>query len=258
MAEADTIQIRFKDVSLAFGHSARHGVLKVLEGVNFEVRAGEFICVIGPSGCGKSTLLSLLAGYLQPTDGTILVHDKIVAAPGSDRVMVFQSSTLFPWLTAAGNVAYGLRLRANRAKAPKWPARVGELLHLVGLDGFEHHYPAELSGGMCQRVEIARALAVDPETLLMDEPLGALDALTRLTMQGELIRIWQQTRKTVIFVTHDINEAIIMADRILVMRPRPSSVQEEIRVDLPRPRHRDDPKLGAMSRHIASLLSVAI
>jgi NitT/TauT family transport system ATP-binding protein len=258
MSDADPVQIRFNNVSLSFATSKRRGVLAVLEHVDFAVRSGEFICVIGPSGCGKSTLLSLLAGYMQPSGGTILLHGKPIANPGPDRVMVFQSSTLFPWLTAAGNVAYGLRLRANRAKVRDWSLQVGELLRLVGLGGFEQHYPSELSGGMCQRVEIARALAVDPETLLMDEPLGALDALTRLTMQGELIRIWQETRKTIVFVTHDIDEALIMADRILVMRPRPSSVQEEICIDIPRPRHRDHPKLVAMSRHIANLLGVSI
>jgi NitT/TauT family transport system ATP-binding protein len=254
----ESVQISFQNVSLAFGNSMGRGTLQVLNDVTFDVHTGEFICIIGPSGCGKSTLLSLLAGYMQPTGGTILVRDVPIAEPGSDRVMVFQSSTLFPWLTASANVAYGLRLRTNRAKSLNWKTRVGELLHLVGLEGFENHYPAELSGGMRQRVEIARALAVDPDTLLMDEPLGALDALTRLSMQGELIRIWQETRKTILFVTHDINEAIIMADRIFVMGPRPSTVQEEIRVDLPRPRHRDDPKLGALSHHIGNLLGVTI
>lgn len=254
----DPVQIRFQDVSLAFTNAAGRSALQVLGGVNFDVASGEFICVIGPSGCGKSTLLSLLAGYMRPTGGSILVHGTAIAGPDSDRVMVFQNSTLFPWLTAAGNVAYGLRLRTNHAKAADWRVKVAELLHLVGLDGFENHYPAELSGGMRQRVEIARALAVDPEILLMDEPMSALDALTRITMQAELIRIWQETGKTVVFVTHDIDEAIIMADRILVMGPRPSAVREEIRVDLPRPRHRDDPKLGKLSRHIANLLGVTI
>ncbi len=257
MADAESAQVCFKEVALAFGKAKGRGALQVLGGVNFRVAAGEFICIIGPSGCGKSTLLSLLAGYIQPTSGTVLVHGIPVAAPGSDRVMVFQASALFPWLTAAGNVGYGLRLRSNRAKTRSWRDDVAQLLHLVGLDGFENHFPVELSGGMRQRVEIARALAVNPEMLLMDEPMSALDALTRITMQTELIRIWQETRKTVVFVTHDIDEAIIMADRILVMGPRPSVVKEEIRVDLPRPRHRDDPKLGALSRHIANLLGVA-
>jgi NitT/TauT family transport system ATP-binding protein len=258
MAVAQSAQIRFKDVSLVFDNTKGRGALEVLSNVNFDVVPGEFVCIIGPSGCGKSTLLSLLAGYLQPSGGSVLIDGTPVATPGSDRVMVFQSSTLFPWLTAAGNVAYGLRLRRNRAKVRDWRAKVAELLHLVGLEGFENHFPAELSGGMRQRVEIARALAVDPETLLMDEPMSALDALTRITMQGELIRIWQETRKTVMFVTHDIDEAIIMADRILVMGQRPSAVKQEFRVGLPRPRHRDAPEVGALSREIANLLGVTI
>jgi NitT/TauT family transport system ATP-binding protein len=251
-------QIRFEEVSLSFGGAKGRATLQVLNRVSFDVAVGEFICIIGPSGCGKSTLLSLLAGYLAPSAGHILVGGRTVTAPGSDRVMVFQNTTLFPWLTAGENIAYGLRLRTNRGKAADWRARVSELLALVGLDGFESHYPAELSGGMRQRVEIARALAVDPEIMLMDEPLGALDALTRLSMQNELIQIWQETRKSILFVTHDINEATVMADRIIVMGARPSSVREEIRVDLPRPRHRDDPTLGALSRRIANLLGVAI
>jgi NitT/TauT family transport system ATP-binding protein len=258
VATLASVQISFRDVSLAFGNAMGRGTLQVLDGVDFDVRAGEFVCIIGPSGCGKTTLLSLLAGYMRPTAGKMLVHGTAVTAPDSDRVMVFQSTTLFPWLTAGANIAYGLRLRRNRAKSSDWRGRVGELLRLVGLEGFENHFPSELSGGMRQRVEIARALAVDPEILLMDEPMGALDALTRLSMQAELIRIWQETRKTILFVTHDIDEAIIMADRIIVMTARPSRIKEKITVDLPRPRHRDDPKLCALSRHIGNLLGVAI
>ncbi len=248
--------IRFERVSLTFGNVGRRSALKVLDRVNCDVDAGEFLSIIGPSGCGKSTLLSLVAGYIKPSDGRVLVHGKPVAGPGSDRVMVFQSPALFPWLTAAQNVAYGLRLAANRGKARDPKATVAQLLELVGLTGFSEHYPLELSGGMRQRVEIARALAVEPDILLMDEPLGALDALTRRTMQGELIRIWQETGKTILFVTHDIEEAIVMADRVIIMSARPAFVQEEIRIDLPRPRHRDDTRVGSLSRRIAALLGV--
>ena len=251
-------QIRFDQVSLAFANTLGRGVVQVLDKVDFSIGAGEFVCLIGPSGCGKSTILSLLAGYLQPTSGRILVRDAPAAGPASDRAMVFQSGALFPWFTAADNVAYGLRLAANRNKASCRNTNVNDLLDLVGLKGFDRHYPSELSGGMRQRVEIARALAVDPDILLMDEPLGALDALTRLTMQAELIRIWTETAKTILFVTHDIDEAVIMADRIIVMTNRPSRVKEEIAVELPRPRHRDDPNVGALSRCIANLLGVAI
>jgi NitT/TauT family transport system ATP-binding protein len=248
--------IRFERVSLTFGNIGRRSALKVLDRVNFDVDAGEFLSIIGPSGCGKSTLLSLVAGYIKPSDGRILVRGKPVLGPGSDRVMVFQSPALFPWLTTAQNIAYGLRLAANRGKARDPKATVAQLLELVGLTGFSEHYPLELSGGMRQRVEIARALAVEPDILLMDEPLGALDALTRRTMQGELIRIWQETGKTILFVTHDIEEAIVMADRVIIMSARPAFVQEEIHIDLPRPRHRVDTRVGTLSRRIAALLGV--
>jgi NitT/TauT family transport system ATP-binding protein len=258
MPSAASALIRFDQVSLAFGSALGRATVQVLDRVDFEIRAGQFVCIIGPSGCGKSTILSLLAGYLRPSFGRILVRDAPVAGPASDRAMVFQSGALFPWFTAADNVAYGLRLAANRHKVSCRNVNVDELLDLVGLKGFDRHYPFELSGGMRQRVEIARALAVNPDILLMDEPLGALDALTRLTMQAELIRIWQETAKTILFVTHDIDEAIIMADRVIVMSGRPSRVKEEIAVELPRPRHRDDPKVGALSRRIANLLGVAI
>ena len=250
-------QIRFNQVSHDFGNTLSHGALQVLDGVDFDICAGQFTCIIGPSGCGKSTILSLLAGYLKPNLGKVLVRGVPVAGPASDRVMVFQSAALFPWFTVVDNVAYGLRLAANRNKAGDREATVDALLHLVGLNGFERHYPFELSGGMRQRVEIARALAVNPDILLMDEPLGALDALTRLTMQAELIRIWKETAKTILFVTHDIDEAIIMADRVIVMTSRPSRVQEEITVDIPRPRRRGDPKVVVLSRRIANLLGVA-
>jgi NitT/TauT family transport system ATP-binding protein len=258
MATRESPQIRFEQVSLAFANALGRGPLLVLDRVNFDVHRGEFICIIGPSGCGKSTLLSLLAGHLKPNAGRILVGGVPVAGPSSDRVMVFQNAALFPWFTAGDNVAYGMRLAANRDKAGDGKANVDALLELVGLSGFSRHYPFELSGGMRQRVEIARALAVDPDILLMDEPLGALDALTRLTMQGELVRIWRNTAKTILFVTHDIDEAIIMADRIIVMTGRPARVKEEITVGLPRPRHRDDAKVGSLSRRIANLLGVTI
>jgi ABC-type nitrate/sulfonate/bicarbonate transport system ATPase subunit len=172
--------------------------------------------------------------------------------------MVFQSPTLFPWRTVEQNIAFGLTLRANRARYPKPGQVVEDLIRLVGLEGFGRHYPFELSGGMRQRVEIARALAVNPEILLMDEPFGALDALTRLTLQRETLRIWEETRKTVLFVTHDISEAVILADRVVVFTHRPAQVREIIPIDLPRPRHRDDPEVGVIANRIAELLEVTL
>jgi NitT/TauT family transport system ATP-binding protein len=250
--------IRFDGVELAFPRNGRREALRVLGGIDLAIAEGEFTAIIGPSGCGKSTLLAMLAGYLAPSAGGIFLRDREIDGPGPDRVMVFQQPTLFPWLTAAGNIRYGLRLAANRRLAADAAGKVEALLDLVGLGGFAAHYPAELSGGMRQRVEIARALAVEPLVLLMDEPLGALDALTRLAMQREIIRIWEETKKTVLLVTHDIDEAVIMADRIVVLSQRPSVVKEVIEVRLPRPRHRDDPAVASVSRRVATLLDVTI
>ena len=249
-----TEAIRFDGVGLSFPGQRGRPALDVLGGVSFSVARGEFMAMIGPSGCGKSTLLTMLAGYLRPSLGTISVDGEGVTRPGRDRVMVFQQPSLFPWLTARDNVAFGLKLRANRQAGRDVAEAVRDALKLVQLEGFETHYPAELSGGMRQRLEIARALAVDPAVMLMDEPLGALDALTRRTMQREVLRIWEQTRKTILFVTHDIDEALLMADRVLVMSPRPSSIREAITVDLARPRRRDDPRFAALAAHLAELL----
>lgn len=177
-----------------------------------------------------------------------------IAGPGRERMMVFQQPALFPWLTAAGNVRYGLRLRANRANGNAVDETVADILRLVELDGFANYYPADLSGGMRQRLEIARALAVDPQMLLMDEPLAALDALTRRKMQREVLRIWQETRKTILFVTHDIDEAVLMADRIVAMAHRPSRVLEVRPVELPRPRQREDREVAALVQHLSALL----
>jgi NitT/TauT family transport system ATP-binding protein len=246
--------IRFDSVSLGFPTKSGRPAVEVLKDLDLTVAPGEFISIIGPSGCGKSTLLTLLAGYLRPSAGRLLFKGEVVTGPGRERVMVFQQPTLFPWLTAAANVGYGLRLRANRGRVKDVDAEIDAILRLVQLESFARYYPAELSGGMRQRLEIARALAVDPEVLLMDEPLGALDALTRRTMQREVLRIWQETGKTVLFVTHDIDEAVLMADRIFVMAPRPTFIREVTAIPLPRPRRRDDPEVARVARHLADLL----
>jgi NitT/TauT family transport system ATP-binding protein len=245
---------RFEGISLAFPAARRHGAVAVISDFTLAIGAGEFVSIIGPSGCGKSTVLALLAGYLAPTAGRVLFAGEPILGPGRERMMVFQQPALFPWLTAAGNVAYGLKLRANRTNAGQIEDRVARALGLVQLQGFAAYYPNELSGGMRQRLEIARALAVDPQMLLMDEPLGALDALTRRAMQREVLRIWAETRKTIVFVTHDVEEAVIMADRIVVMTPRPSVVREVVPVTLPRPRDPHAPDVAGLARHLATLL----
>lgn len=222
-----------RDLSVVF-RRRRGGEVVAVDGLSLTVHDKEFVCIVGPSGCGKSTLLRVIAGLSRPQTGEVTLDGERVTAPGADRGMVFQSYTLFPWLTVQGNVEFGPRLSGRS------PENCAEVAHryidLVGLAGFEHAYPKELSGGMQQRAAIARALANDPEILLMDEPFGALDAQTRSLMQELLLRVWEQTHKTVLFVTHDIEEAILLADRIYVMTARPGRIKGEVRVPLPRPR----------------------
>jgi len=207
----------------------------VLDCLDLAVQASEFISLVGPSGCGKTTLLHILAGLLQPSEGHVLVDGKRVSSPGNDRAIVFQHATLLPWRTVIKNISYGLEcLKVDRHEAL---SRAKTWMDLVGLHGFGFHYPHELSGGMQQKVNLARALAVDPEILLMDEPFSSLDAQTREVMQGELLSVWERTRKTVVFVTHQISEAIYLADRVVVLSSRPARVQEVIEVQLPRPRN---------------------
>ena len=202
--------------------------------VSLRVEPGEFVSLIGPSGCGKSTLLNIVAGFVRPTTGTALLDGAPVKRPGSDRGVVFQQYSLFPWLTVRKNVEFGLRMQGVSASKRETSART--LLGLAGLLAFENHYPDQLSGGMKQRVGIVRALATSPQMLLMDEPFGALDAQTRVVMQEILTNMWQKFRISVLFITHDIEEAIFLSDRIYVMTARPGRIKAEIRVPLPRPR----------------------
>jgi ABC-type nitrate/sulfonate/bicarbonate transport system ATPase subunit len=204
----------------------------VLEDISLEVADGEFVCLLGPSGCGKSTLLSTMAGFLSPTSGEIRIDGEVVGGPDPRRIFVFQERGVFPWLTVEGNIAFGLfHLSAAERKQ-----RVTHYIRMVGLEGFEKAYPPALSGGMKQRLEVARALAVNPDMLFLDEPFGALDSITRLIMRGELLRIWEAERKTIIFVTHDIDEAVQLADRVVVMSARPATIQQIVNIDIPHPR----------------------
>jgi len=226
--------------------------LEALRGIDLLVQPGEFVCLLGPSGCGKSTLLNALAGFVAPSAGQILVGGQAVREPGPDRGMVFQEYALFPWMTVAQNVAFGLQLRGLPAK--EVADRVGSLLASMGLGEFAARFPKDLSGGMRQRVAIARVLAIDSPIMLMDEPFGALDALTRRTLQDELLQLWQRWRKTVVFVTHAIDEALYLADRIVVLSYRPGRIQRDLTVSLPRPRDAASPAFNALKRELEAMV----
>jgi ABC-type nitrate/sulfonate/bicarbonate transport system ATPase subunit len=225
----------------------------VLNDVNLKVAKGEFLCIVGPSGCGKSTLLSAIGGFLSPTSGEIRIDGEVVSGPDPRRIFVFQERGVFPWLTVEGNIEFGLfKLTPQERRA-----RVAHYIEMVGLTGFEKAYPAELSGGMKQRLEVARALAVNPDMLLLDEPFGALDSITRLIMRGELLRIWREERNTVIFVTHDIDEAVQLADRVAVMSGRPAGIQQTIDIDIAHPRDISAPRYLELRNGILEQLGIA-
>jgi len=241
------MSIRFNKITKAFGD------LTVLKEVSFAVEKGEFAAIVGPSGCGKSTLLRMLAGLERPDAGQVLVDGRPVAGPGPERMMIFQEHALYPWRTVAENAGFGLELAGVSRR--ERDAKVKAVLNQVGLSGFEGYYPHQLSGGMKQRASIARALVMDPDLLLLDEPYGALDAMTRLTMQNELLRLWQGSGKTVLLITHDIDEALYLADRVFVMTARPGTVLREIALTQPRPRSRA--ALGALRQDLLEALQIA-
>jgi NitT/TauT family transport system ATP-binding protein len=225
--------------------------LCVVDGIDLAVSEGEFVCILGPSGCGKSTLLNMVAGFERPSSGAITCSGAAVVAPGSDRGIVFQEHTLFEWMTVRENVLFGLTCNPQiRRRVPNPDRRAQECIDLVGLSGFESAYPNFLSGGMKQRAAIARSLAPDPRILLMDEPFGALDAQTRYVMQQELLRVWQRTAKTILFVTHSIEEAVFLADRIVVMTHRPARIKNLIMLPDPRPRDINDAKFSAIKSEL--------
>lgn len=228
-----TPKLQLRDITMTFRTRRGERVIAV-DDLSLDVADRQFISIVGPSGCGKSTLLRVVAGLTQPTSGEVLLDGRYITGPGADRGMVFQSYTLFPWLTVQGNVEFGPRLKGLPAAERTGLAR--EYIEMVGLKGFERSYPKELSGGMMQRVAIARALANDPEVLLMDEPFGALDAQTRAIMQELLVTLWQRTPKTILFVTHDIDEALFISDCVYIMTARPGRIKQVLEVQLPRPR----------------------
>lgn len=228
--------------------------LQVLDNVSIVIEPGEFVALLGPSGCGKSTLLRLAAGLETPTVGNVLEDGRPITAPDPDRILVFQDATLFPWRTVRANVAIGLEARGLIREREY---RIDEVLKLVKLDGFADVYPHQLSGGMAQRAALARALVNDPKLLLLDEPFGKLDSLTRLRMQKELLDLWKSAGFTALLVTHDVEEALLLADRVIVLSDRPASIVAEVRVDQPHPRRRDDAGLVALRRELLGKLGIS-
>jgi len=226
--------------------------LKVLSDIDLEVRDSEIVANLGPSGCGKTTLLKVIAGLERPDSGEITIDGRPVKRPGMDRGLIFQDGALFPWRTVVGNIGYGLDIRC--IKGSDRDTRVRSLVKLVGLQGFEGRFPHELSGGVRQRVALARALANEPRVLLMDEPLGALDPQTRRLMQREILRVWRETRGTFVLVTHNVGESVLLADRVILLSPRPASITAGIPIDLPRPRHSGDPAVMALKEELLGLL----
>jgi NitT/TauT family transport system ATP-binding protein len=225
----------------------------VLEDINLDVSDGEFICLVGPSGCGKSTLLNLMGGFLAPTSGSITIDGQPVQGPDPRRILVFQERGVFPWLTVEGNIGFGLS-SLSRAERDQ---RIAHYVQMMRLQGFEHTYPADLSGGMKQRLQVARALAVNPDILYLDEPFGALDSVTRLIMRGELLRIWESERRTIIFVTHDIDEAVQLADRVVVLSSRPAKIEDVLTIDIAHPRNISSPRYLQLRDELMSKIGLA-
>jgi NitT/TauT family transport system ATP-binding protein len=252
--DREIAKLELIDVRVEYRGRANNETL-ALDKTSLRIEAGEFVCIVGPSGCGKTTLLHCLDGLQRPTGGRILLDGRQIDGPGPDRAMVFQSASLLPWRTVLRNVTYGLEMQGMPLADAI--ARARAMIDLVGLAGFETRHPGELSGGMQQRVNLARALVIDPEVILLDEPFAALDAQTRELMQTELLRVWDATKKTAIFITHQISEAVYLADRVIVMSPRPGRVKAIVPVDIPRPRPasaRRDPQMFEVEAAIGALM----
>ncbi len=233
--EERSVKVKIENVRKVF--NTRNGEMIALNGVDLDIKENEFICVVGPSGCGKSTLLNIIAGLSEPTSGKVLCDGKEVNGTGTERGVVFQQYALFPWLTVKKNVMFGLKLKGIKGREAEEIAM--NYLKMVQLEDFADHYPKELSGGMKQRVAIARAYAVNPSILLMDEPFGALDAQTRAQLQQELLETWEKERKTCFFITHDVDEAIILAQKVIIMSARPGRIKEIVDIDIPYPRNQE-------------------
>ena len=244
-------KLTVRDVSMTFRADGKE--VRVLEKVSLDIHEGEFICLLGPSGCGKSTLLNIMGGFLKPTSGEVRVDGEVVTGADPRRIFVFQERGVFPWLTVANNIAFGL----GKLPYAEREKRVAHYVDLVGLKGFEQSYPDELSGGMKQRVEVARALAVNPDVLYLDEPFGALDSITRHTLRAEILRIWAAEKKTIVFVTHDIEESIQLADRVVVMSARPAEIRRIVPIDIPHPRDLGSPRYSALREVIFDELGLA-
>lgn len=226
------IKVDIKNVKKVYNSS--NGDVVALNGVNLQIEENEFVCVVGPSGCGKSTLLNIIAGLNKPTSGVVTVDGKEVSEPGPDRGVIFQQYALFPWLTVQKNVEFGLKLK--KLSKEECEREASKYIEMVGLKDFAHSYPKELSGGMKQRVAIARGYAINPDVLLMDEPFGALDAQTRTQLQSELLQTWEKEQKTCFFITHDVEEAVILAQRVVIMSARPGRIKDIVKIDIPYPR----------------------
>ena len=254
----DRVLISAEGVTAGYDNVKERSRLVALRDISLEIREGEFVAIVGPSGCGKTTFLNLVAGFIRPLEGLVKVNGEEVRGPGADRAMVFQDYALLPWRTVQKNVYFGVELRDQGVGKAELNDRVRRAIELVGLKGFENSYPHELSGGMRQRVGIARALVTEPQILLMDEPFGAIDAMTREGMQAELENIIEKTKQTVVFITHSIDEAITLADRVVVISFRPGRIREIVEVGLPRSRFQEstkrDPRFTELREHVWGLL----
>ena len=252
--EKKKVVLHLQDVSKSFAKVETEEVTHALTSVTTTMESGEFISLVGPSGCGKSTMLRLVAGLIFPTTGSVTVDGREIEGPAPDRGMMFQKATLFPWLTVWDNIAFSLRMQG---KLKGNESRVNDMIKVIGLEGFKDDYPAQLSGGMAQRVALVRSLINEPPILLLDEPLGALDAFTRMNMQDEILKIWQEKQQLAIMVTHDVDEAIYMGTRVLVMDAHPGRVIADITIDLPFPRDRSSREFVAYRNDILSKLHFA-